>query len=142
MRAIPPQRVPFRPARRFFRTPALPQQTVPRLEELETRALLSADGLMGWVAQPNLTVQPAAAGGGAPYSPYQVRHAYGFDKLALDGAGQTIAIVDAYDHPNILNDLKQFNKAFGLPDPGPTTYSFTKVTPQGKPSVDNTWAGE
>jgi subtilase family serine protease len=113
-----------------------------RLEELEARALLSADGLEGWAAHPNLNVLPAAAAGNAPYSPYQIRHAYGFDKLALDGAGQTIAIVDAYDEPNILSDLKQFDKAFGLPDPGPSTFTFTKVTPQGAPPLDSTWAGE
>ena len=28
-----------------------------------------------------------------PYSPAQIRAAYGFDKLSLDGAGQTIGIV-------------------------------------------------
>ncbi len=138
----------FHPGRAFAfagpgRRPAVrPKQTVLHLEELEVRSLLSADGLAGWVAHPNAQLQPAAGLGKAPYSPYQVRHAYGFDKLSLDGAGQTIAIVDAFDHPNILHDLQQFDKAFGLPDPGPSTFTFTKVTPQGKPPVNNLWAGE
>jgi subtilase family serine protease len=104
-----------------------------RLEELEARALLSA----GWAAQPNLQLRPDASGGSAPYSPYQVRHAYGFDRLSLTGAGQTIAIVDAFDDPTVLGDLRQFDRAFGLPDP-----VFTKATPQGQPAVDNGWAGE
>jgi hypothetical protein len=40
-----------------------------------------------------------AGGGGSPtpqgYTPAEIRHAYGLDQLALDGSGQTIAIVDA-----------------------------------------------
>jgi hypothetical protein len=108
-----------------------------RLEELETRALLSAGGLAGWGAQPDLQLLPDGVGGAAPYSPYQVRHAYGFDRLSLTGAGQTIAIVDAFDDPNVWADLIHFDRAFGLPDP-----AFTKATPQGQPSVDNGWAGE
>src|SRR5438477_52923 len=61
------------------------------------------------------------------YSPSQIRHAYGFDQVALDGSGQTIAIVDAYDHPNIVDDLKIFDQEFGLPDPP----QFTKVNQSG-----------
>ena len=73
-----------------------------------------------------------------PYSPAQIRHAYGFDKLPYDGAGETIAIVDAYDDPNIRADLHTFDNAFDLADP-----SFTKATPQGKPAAAKSdWAGE
>jgi subtilase family serine protease len=61
------------------------------------------------------------------YSPAQIRHAYGFDQLSLDGSGQTIAIVDAYDHPNIVDDLKIFDQEYGLPDPA----QFTKVNQSG-----------
>src|SRR5207247_7144029 len=35
------------------------------------------------------------------YSPAQIRHAYGFDQLSGTGAGQKIAIVDAYCSANI-----------------------------------------
>src|SRR6266851_8083767 len=122
---------------RVLQTAVAPKRTLLVIEELESRALLSASAPAGWVAEPNLFLQPAATGGKAPYSPYQIRHAYGLDKLSLDGSGQTIAIVDAYDHPNILSDLQQFDRAFGLPDP-----VFTKATPQGQPAVDNGWAGE
>ena len=45
-----------------------------------------------------------------------------FSGVKGDGSGQTIAIVDAYDDPNIAADLKVFDKQFGLPDP-----KFTKV---------------
>ncbi len=77
--------------------------------------------------------QPAPA----PYTPAEVRHAYGFDQLALNGAGQTIAIIDAFDDPTIAGDLHVFDQTYGLPDP-----TFIKATPTGKPSFDPGWAGE
>ena len=40
--------------------------------------------------------------GTVAYSPAQIRAAYGINNLALDGTGQTIAIVDAYDDPSHL----------------------------------------
>src|SRR5262249_27996574 len=80
-----------------------------RVEELEARCLLSL------------------------FAPAQIRRAYGFDQISFtadgqtiagDGAGQTIAIVDAFDAPNIVSDLQQFDSAFNLPDP-----TFTKSSP-------------
>ena len=52
-------------------------------------------------------------------TPAQIRHAYGIDSITFngvagDGTGTTIAIVDAYDDPNIANDLHQFDLAYGL----------------------------
>ena len=64
---------------------------------------------------------------GSPWglTPAQVRHAYGFDQIMFqngtvvgNGAGETIAIVDAYDDPSIANDLAVFDQQFGLPRPG------------------------
>jgi subtilase family serine protease len=51
------------------------------------------------------------------YSVYSIRKAYGFDQVNLNGAGQTIAIVDAFDAPTIATDLKAFDSANGLQDP-------------------------
>lgn len=54
---------------------------------------------------------PSSTGG----SPEQIRHACGFDQVSFgngtagNGAGATIAIVDAYDDPNTANDLHQFD---------------------------------
>ena len=86
------------------------------------------------------------AGSGSPtgYTPQQIRAAYGFDRImfgsiAGDGAGQTIAIVDAYDNPGLVDssaanfgtsDLAEFDRQFGLPDPP----SFTKINEQGNSS--------
>ncbi len=75
------------------------------------------------------------------YSPQQIRLAYGIDQIAFgsitgDGAGQTIAIVDAYDDPRLLDssngnfaisDLARFDQEFDLPDPP----SFTKLNQYG-----------
>jgi len=73
----------------------------------------------------------------AGYSPSQMLHAYGFDKLPYDGAGQTIAIVDAYDNPNIGASLTAFNQRYGLP-----AAIFEKAMPQGKPVADPDWGFE
>src|SRR5262249_50727787 len=51
-----------------------------------------------------------------------------------------IAIVDAYDDPNIAGDLQKFDAAFGLPNP-----SFTKVNQTGGtklPAANSGWATE
>src|SRR5262245_15702486 len=98
-------------------------------------------------AVPLLHAQPAANphGGGSPagYTPAQVRHAYGFDQLANDGAGQTIAIVDAYDAPNIVSDLDTFSQQFSLPTTTSGLFTFSKVFAQGsKPKADGGWAQE
>ena len=82
------------------------------------------------------------------YTPAQIRHAYGFDQVsfsggsvAANGAGQTIAIVDAYNDPNIVNDLAVFDAQFGISAPP----SFSVINQSGGsalPSTDSGWAGE
>ena len=61
--------------------------------------------------------------GTVAYSPAQVRAAYGLDNVSLDGTGQIIAIVDAYDDPNIVPALDAFDNQFGLTSAGPTLYN-------------------
>ena len=82
---------------------------------------------------------PLLAGSAASgYTPAQVRSNLG---LTGTGAGQTIAVVTAYDAPNIVKDLAVFNTAFGLPAPP----SFRKVNQSGGtryPAVDPSWALE
>lgn len=72
------------------------------------------------------------------YTPAQVRSHLG---LTGTGAGQTIAVVTAYDAPNAAADLAVFNRTFGLPAPP----SFRKVNQTGGtrlPAVDAGWALE
>jgi hypothetical protein len=115
------------------------------LETLESRRLLSTAGL---TAVPNSVSIPSPSqllpGG---YSPAQIRTVYGFDQTYVygsgttlaDGAGQTIAIVDAYSDPNLVADLQFFDKTFKLPDPP----QLMVVSPGGSnPPPDAGWALE
>src|SRR5205823_2412506 len=106
------------------------RRTALRAEELESRQLLSIAGpdLATLVAQPAVDLAPAATTSApAPYTPAQVRHAYGFDQLSQNGAGQTIAIVDAYDAPTISNDLDYFDRTYSLTQYGSASSFLTKV---------------
>ena len=68
------------------------------------------------------TVTLSSPTGTVAYTPAQIRAAYGISSLALDGTGQTIAIVDAYDDPSIDQALDAFDSQFGLTASGPTLY--------------------
>lgn len=72
-------------------------------------------------ASPNIAGvnRDASTGAAAPFDPAQLRTAYGvnlisFNGTAGTGAGQTIAIVDAYNDPTILSDANSFSSEFGL----------------------------
>jgi len=112
------------------------------LEPLESRCLLSSSPL--------------------GFTPAQIAQAYGINSIKFgsvvgNGAGQTIAIVNAYDNPDLVSstdpnfdnsDLHKFDVQFGLNDPP----SFTKVNQTGgttypaqSPAGTDTttsWAGE
>jgi hypothetical protein len=115
--------------RPVFRVPSTPARKKParkrshprrlNLEELEPRNLLSATSPADLVAQTFHTVNHLFSPGQSPPGlwPSQVRHAYGFDKLSLDGTGQTIAIVDAYSDSHIASDLTAFDNQFGIAAP-------------------------
>jgi len=78
---------------------------------------------------------------GQCYDPYQMRHAYQIDSVinaGYTGAGHTIVIVDAYQSPNIVQQLNFYDGFYGLPGlnglgnpPDPTLGSFTQVAPDG-----------
>jgi hypothetical protein len=94
-----------------------------------------------------LPASPAVAGAAtAPFTPAQVRHFYGVDatkvgSTALDGTGQTIAIIDAYSSATITTDIATFDANFGLP-----ACNLQVVNEQGAPSplpaVKSDWASE
>ncbi|HSW69555.1 MAG TPA: S53 family peptidase [Gammaproteobacteria bacterium] len=76
-------------------------------------------------------------------SPNQVSIAYGFTSLGRWGAGQTIALVDAYDAPTIENDLSVFNSTFGLKPCTTFNGCFRKIYADGfKPQLNGDWAVE
>ncbi len=68
----------------------------------------------------NAIAQLTAGDGGTAYAPAQVRTAYGINNLSLDGTGQTIAVVAAYDNPTISQALDTFDAQFALTPSGPT----------------------
>ncbi len=81
---------------------------------------------------------PLSSSGVVGLTPTQIRTAYGINQITFsggtitgDGSGQTIAIVDAYDDPNIASDLHNFDVAFGIADPA----SFLKVSQTGSTTV-------
>jgi subtilase family serine protease len=86
------------------------------------------------------SANPAVSSGPVGYTPAQIRHAYGFDQVPLNGAGQTIAIVDAYDDPTITADLHAFDQHFGLADPVLTKVNEYGGTSYPAPNAD--WAVE
>ncbi|HEX4142891.1 MAG TPA: pre-peptidase C-terminal domain-containing protein [Pirellulales bacterium] len=126
-------------------------------EWLEPRLLLSATTSLvavpfpassdPYVASPTyLTLDypgtTTAATGGSPVgnglNPTQILNAYGINQITFDGgtvqgdgAGQTIAIIDAFNDPNIAEDLATFDTAFGIPAPP----SFQVVSQTGSTSV-------
>jgi protocatechuate 3,4-dioxygenase beta subunit len=94
------------------------------LEVLESRTLPSVAQPDYILYKPAGSLEPLQSSAPFGFFPNQVRHAYGVDLISLgvsgiagDGTGQTIAIVDAYDDPNIKSDLAAFDQAFGLPAP-------------------------
>jgi len=78
-------------------------------------------------------------------SPANIISAYNFSTSLTAGAGQTIAIVDAFDDPAAENDLNVFSSAFGLPACTTANGCFTKVNQTGGtkyPRADQGWALE
>lgn len=71
-----------------------------------------------------LSNQPQNTAGPIGILPVQFKAAYGFNQIPNLGAGQTIALVDAYDDPNIEADLAVYQAQFHL---GPCNFQKVKV---------------
>jgi subtilase family serine protease len=133
------------------------KRPAPSLELLEDRRLLNATSLLAPAGLHLLgsTSLPAAVPAPAPtiynlfQSPSQIRTAYGVSSLPVtnQGQGMTIAIVDAYNNPDIAFDVSEFSALFGLPqmdgvgsDP---TFSVSTPTGQAAPaSAPVSWSVE
>jgi len=85
------------------------------------------------------------------YDPYQMRHAYGIDTLISagnTGKGETIVIVDAFQSPNIVDQLNTFDALWGLPGLNglgnaynPTLGTFKQIAPDGLTAFDPSYEG-
>jgi subtilase family serine protease len=87
-------------------------------ERASCHALRRTD--IGRGAHPKATVSYQSG-----YTPSELQSAY---SIPAGGSGKTIAIVDAYDNPNALQDLKVYRQQFGLAA-GPT---ITKMNQNGQ----------
>lgn len=90
------------------------------------------------------SVAPNANGGPAGgYGPTDLQSAYNLPTTG--GAGQTVAIVDAYDDPNAESDLNTYRSYFGLAACTSANGCFRKVDQNGGttyPAANSGWAGE
>jgi subtilase family serine protease len=74
------------------------------------------------------TDQPDYQGAKQPYvpcgaTPAQLRGAYGVASSGYDGAGQTVAVIDAYASPTIAADVDEYSSRHGLPTLKPGQFS-------------------
>jgi subtilase family serine protease len=80
------------------------------------------------------------------YQPFQLQKAYDLNPLInqnLNGAGETIAVVDSFGSPTIARDLAQFDSDFGLPDPPLKIIHPAGAIPPYRPSGERIdWAFE
>lgn len=117
-------------------------------EDLDHAALLGTfvDAEGGGGDAVPMSSRAFATSGPQGYSPAQIRHAYGLDKLSYDGSGMTIAIVDAYNAPTILSDANVFSKQFGLPQfnvtGGPSLKIVNSLGGSTLPANNASWAVE
>ena len=130
-----------------------------RIEPLEQRALLDAPPSSitsfttrsRWTApgQPRPPLRPPSTA----YHSIPNPTAYGIDTISLGGvagtgSGQTIAIVDAYNDPNIVSDAATFNTQFGLQQfnvsGGPTLTVLNQSRRRALPAASGTsgWSVE
>jgi subtilase family serine protease len=112
---------------------------LPRIEAGDSPiAYMRPHYIIHQAAGASLAAPPTSA-----FAPGDIRHAYGFDLVSNQGAGQTIAIVDAYDDPNIEADLGVFSKQYNLPSCTTANGCFLKVYATGsKPSSNSSWSVE
>jgi subtilase family serine protease len=99
--------------------------------------VLNTAGMARATVAPNAGITPNALPAG--FGPADLQAAY---KLpANGGAGQTVAIVDAFDNPNVASDLALYRSTFGLP-----AANFQKVNQAGNasplPATDVGWGEE
>ena len=94
-------------------------------------------------AIPALRTSGSAQSAVAGLIPSDVRRAYGFDQVSNQGAGQTIGIIEAFDHPAIEDDLAIFSQMFNLPACTTSNGCFQKVfASENGASTNPVWALE
>lgn len=82
-----------------------------------------------------------------PYGPDALQAAYNLTKASGSaGADKTVAIVDAFDSPNLESDLATYRNQYGLPPCTTANGCFRKVNQSGQqsnyPAANSDWGGE
>jgi subtilase family serine protease len=93
--------------------------------------------LEGLSAQPLIKATPSTTKAPTGLSPAQIRAAY---NMPATGGQGTIAIIDAFDDPTVLNDLTVFSTQFNLPLPNASNFEKHMMTP--KIALNTGWAVE
>jgi subtilase family serine protease len=109
------------------------------VERLESRELLSNLQM----AQPMYRLGPLVGNGNPPagsFTPAQIQQAYQFNQVSDNGSTETIAIVDAYNDPDIQSDLNTFDTEFTLP--AATVSVVNQTGGSSLPSADPTGGWE
>ena len=122
------------------------RQRLWQIDALESRVLLSASVTADIAPLAAIILPQTTTSTSAPYTPNQIRTAYGVNQLSGNGAGQTIAIVDAYYDPTIASDVAQFDSTFGLPafnqSGGPALSQVVQTANGRLPGTNSGWAIE
>jgi subtilase family serine protease len=83
-------------------------------------------------------IAPKTPGG---YAPSDLQTAYGLtSESQSNGGGETVAVVDAYDDPNVESDLNVYRSQYGLPACTVSNGCFTKK--QYTSQTNASWASE
>ncbi len=107
-------------------------------------ATADAAGNADW-ARTYFHVKPFTTTSPTGLSPATIKSVYSFPTSSTAGAGETIAIVDAYNDPTAANDLGVFSNAFGLPACTTSNGCFSQVNQNGGtklPRTNSGWALE
>ncbi|SDJ04643.1 hypothetical protein SAMN05444157_1450 [Frankineae bacterium MT45] len=127
---------------RAYTAPARPVADVPTTPNCAQPAPGRARCLSVKVDAAATNAQPASIPNGL--SPANLASAYNLNSTG--GAGRTVAVVDAYDAPNIESDLATYRAQYGLPACTTANGCFKKVNQNGAasplPAADSGWGAE
>ncbi len=111
----------------------------PRHARCDAEIVTTAPSSAGVAAAPLVTAAPSG------YGPADLASAYSLPVATGAGAGETVAIVDAYDDPNAESDLGVYRSRYGLTACTTANGCFRKVNQTGgttPPGADAGWAQE
>jgi subtilase family serine protease len=122
--------------------PAVPGSNVPQWESQHLARRVCPEVRPGEGQCAALIVNQVDRSGASPpgWAPADIQAAYNLPSSSK-GAGQIVAVVDAYDNPNVASDLAAYRSYYGLPPA--TFYKFNQRGEQAHyPKRDHSWGFE